>query len=47
MTESERIALTMALDSGLPYIGLRDVAPIRACSSTSRRRWSGRPTLFR
>jgi hypothetical protein len=27
MTESERTALTMALDSGLPYTGLRDVAP--------------------
>lgn len=27
MTESERIALTLALDSGLPYVGLRDVAP--------------------
>jgi hypothetical protein len=27
VTESERIALTMALDSGLPYIGLSDVTP--------------------
>ncbi len=27
MTESERIALTLALDSGLPYTGLRDVTP--------------------
>jgi hypothetical protein len=27
MTESERIALTLALDSGLPYAGLRDVTP--------------------
>lgn len=27
MTESERIALTLALDSGLPYVGLRDMTP--------------------
>lgn len=27
MNESERVALTLALDSGLPYVGLRDVAP--------------------
>jgi len=27
MTESERIALTLALDSGLPYVGLRGVSP--------------------
>ena len=27
MTESERIALTLALDSGLPYVGLRGLAP--------------------
>ncbi len=27
MTESERIALTLALESGLPYEGLRDLHP--------------------
>jgi hypothetical protein len=27
VTESERIALTLALDSGLPYVGLRGVNP--------------------
>lgn len=27
MNESERTALTLALDSGLPYVGLRGVAP--------------------
>jgi hypothetical protein len=27
VTESERIALTLALESGLPYIGLSDVMP--------------------
>ena len=27
MTDSERQALTLALDSGLPYVGLRDLAP--------------------
>lgn len=27
MTESERIGVTLALESGLPYIGLRGVSP--------------------
>lgn len=27
MTESERIALTLALDSGLPYVGLSGATP--------------------
>ncbi len=27
MTESERIALTLALESGLPYVGLRGLTP--------------------
>jgi hypothetical protein len=27
VTESERIALILALDSGLPYVGLRDLHP--------------------
>jgi hypothetical protein len=27
VTEAERVALTMALDSGLPYVGLRGVNP--------------------
>jgi type II secretion system (T2SS) protein E len=27
MTESERTALALALDSGLPYVGLRDASP--------------------
>jgi hypothetical protein len=27
VTESERIALALALDTGLPYVGLRDVTP--------------------
>lgn len=27
MTESERIGLTLALDSGLPYVGLRGLDP--------------------
>jgi hypothetical protein len=27
MTDSERFALTLALESGLPYLGLRDITP--------------------
>lgn len=27
MNESERVALTLALDSGLPYVGLRGINP--------------------
>ena len=41
VTESERIGLTLALDSGLPYVGFA-VRPIPTCSSICRRRSPGR-----
>ncbi len=44
MTESERIALTLALESGLPYVGLRGLTPTPACLLPSGgARADGRP----